>query len=293
MANYPTTSYTNLEERFKSIAGLQSLETTDSAFLRQAVNRRIRTAYERYPWPEFTIIGEKVTLSGVTYNDADPPVVTSLGNDGLIQTYNVNGFADPTSQNANPKPLANDANVIFRIHSSDPTSVFYPEELTFISLVSDVVGSGSTISVPCVKIISSGGPYVGDVWVTYRKDLMSVIKEPTSDGSGGISDTYTSGFIGKESTDNPNVPYTFFEYAAFGAYADFLRGDGQTDKAQVEDQNAELILISEIDKVRNQSRQFRHDVLQYRPQTQFRRHNIQAGGSPINTAGTLLNNNVQ
>jgi hypothetical protein len=131
--------------------------------------------------------------------------------------------------------------------------------------------------------MNPGGPYVGDCYVTYRKDLLSVIAD------GG----YTSGFFGKESTDNPNLPYTFFEYAAFGAYADFLRGDGQTEKAQVEDQNAELILISEIDKVRNQSRQFRHDVLQYRPQTQFRRHNIQAGGSPLNTAGTLLNNNVQ
>jgi hypothetical protein len=100
--------------------------------------------------------------------------------------------------------------------------------------------------------------------VTYRKDLESVV----SDGG-----SYTSGSFGDESGDNPNIPYQFFEYCAFGAYADFLRGDGQTDKAQVEDQNAELILVSEIDKVRNQSRQFRHDVLQYRPQTQFRRHN--------------------
>ena len=39
---------------------------------------------------------------------------------------------------------------------------------------------------------------------------------------------------------------------AFGAYADFLRGDGQTQKAQVEDQNAEMILRQEIDIVRNQ-----------------------------------------
>ena len=47
MANYPTITYQNLEERFKSIAGLGSIETTDAAFLRQAVNHRIRTAFER------------------------------------------------------------------------------------------------------------------------------------------------------------------------------------------------------------------------------------------------------
>ena len=137
---------------------------------------------------------------------------------------------------------------------------------------------------PSVKIINPTVLNSVDVFVTYRKDLSAVISD---------SGSYTSGSFGDESGDNPNIPYQFFEYCAFGAYADFLRGDGQTEKAQVEDQNSELILISEIDKVRNQSRQFRHDVLQYRPQTQFRRHNIQAGGSPVNKPETLLNNNVQ
>jgi len=73
MANYPTLSYDNLEERFKSIAGLASLETTDASFLRQAVNRRIRTCFERYPWPDFTVIGEEFELLAT--------------NDNTIQTF--------------------------------------------------------------------------------------------------------------------------------------------------------------------------------------------------------------
>lgn len=254
MANYPTDSYSNLEQRFKSIAGLQSLETTDAGFLRQSINRRIRTAYERYPWPEFTVVGETVAVA--------------TGDANYIQTYNVDV--------ASGAQLQNDANVIFRIHKSDPTVTRYPDEYTFISLLNS---SGH----PSVKIVNTGAALNTSVYVTYRKDLESIIKD------GG---TYSSGFFGDESGDNPNVPYTFFEYAAFGAYADFLRGDGQTEKAQVEDQNAEFILRSEIDKVRNQSRQFRHDVLQYRPMTQFRRHNIQAGGTPIN-GDTNFGNNVQ
>lgn len=251
MANYPTITYQNLEERFKSIAGLSALETTDAAFLRQAVNRRIRTAFERYPWPDFTVIGESVSLL--------------TADDNTIQTYGTG------------KDLANDSNVVFRIHKTDPTDTRYPEEYTYVS----ALNAGGY---PSVKIINPTVLDSVDVFVTYRKDLSAVI----SDGG-----SYTSGSFGDESGDNPNIPYQFFEYCAFGAYADFLRGDGQTDKAQVEDQNSELILISEIDKVRNQSRQFRHDVLQYRPQTQFRRHNIQAGGSPVNKPETLLNNNVQ
>jgi len=251
MANYPTITYQNLEERFKSIAGLSALETTDAAFLRQAVNRRIRTAFERYPWPDFTVIGESVSLL--------------TANDNTIQTYGTG------------KDLANNSNVVFRIHKTDPTDTRYPEEYTYVS----ALNSGGY---PSVKIINPTVLNSVDVFVTYRKDLSSVISD---------SGSYTSGSFGDESGDNPDIPYQFFEYCAFGAYADFLRGDGQTEKAQVEDQNSELILISEIDKVRNQSRQFRHDVLQYRPQTQFRRHNIQAGGSPVNKPETLLNNNVQ
>ena len=252
MAFYPTLSYENLEERFKSIAGLASLETTDAAFLRQAVNRRIRTCFERYPWPDFTVIGEQVALVA---ND-----------DNTIQTF------------GSGKDLTSNSNVVFRIHKTDPTDTRYPEEYTYVSKLN--LGG-----YPSVKIISPTVLNSVNVFVTYRKDLTDVIADGNS--------AFTSGSFGDESADNPNIPYQFFEYCAFGAYADFLRGDGQTDKAQVEDQNSELILVSEIDKVRNQSRQFRHDVLQYRPQTQFNRHNVQAGGSALNKPESVLNNNVQ
>ena len=260
MANYPTESYTNLTERFKSIAGLQSLETTDASFFRQAVNRRFRTAYQRYPWPDFTVVGEAVEMDGGTSN--------------TIQTFDV---ANPHS---GIKKLANDADVVFRIHKTDPKSSRYPEEYTYVSLL-NAGGKPSVQIVSPSNVFTNDAP--GNVFVTYRKDVESVVK----DGSG------TTGFYGDALGDTDNVPFRFFEYMAFGAYADFLRGDGQTEKAQVEDQNAEMILRQEIDIVRNQSRQFRHDILQYRPQTQFRRHNIQAGGTPLNQNEVMLNNNVQ
>jgi hypothetical protein len=255
MATYPTESYTNLKDRFKSIAGLQSLETTDEAFFRQAINRRFRTAYQRYPWYEFTVIGEEVAIVSA--------------NDNQIITYGSN------------KDLANSADTIFRIHKTDPTDTLYPEEYTFVSMLS--AGNNPNLGEVAVKLINPFGLINGNIFVTYRKDVEEVVK----DGSG------TTGLFGSESGDTMNIPFRFFEYMAFGAYADFLRGDGQTEKAQVEDQNAEMILRQEIDIVRNQSRQFRHDILQYRPQTQFRRHNIQAGGSPLNPTEQLMDNNVQ
>lgn len=254
MANYPTVSYNNLEERFKSIAGLSALETTDAAFLRQSVNRRMRNAYERYPWPQFTVVGESITLLTA---DANTIQVGGTSGTGL--------------------DLAFPASTVFRIHKSNPTSTRYPEEYAFVG----ILNSGGY---PSVKIIQPTTLNSTAVFVTYRKELTNVI----ADGNAA----YTSGFFGDETGDNPNIPYLFFEYVAYGAYSDFLRGDGQTDKAQVEEQNSELLLRMEIDKVRNQSRQFRHDILQYRPSTQFRRHNVIAGGNPVNQDNAVLSNDT-
>lgn len=256
-ANYPTVTYNNLEERFKSVAGLASLETTDAGFLRQSVNRRMRNAYERYPWPQFTVVGESVAMATADNN--------------IIQTSGVVGSGCD---------LAFPASVVFRVQKTNPTTTRYPEEHSFVSLLNTNAGA-TTLGFPAVKIISTTPLNAVNVFVTYRKELNNIITD------GG---TFTSGFLGDELNDNPNVPYIFFEYLAFGAYSDFLRGDGQTDKAQVEEQNAEILLRMEIDKVRNQSRQFRHDILQYRPTTQFRRHNVIAGGNPVNAEAAVLGN---
>jgi hypothetical protein len=239
MANYATATYSQLKSRFQALAGLESLQTTDASFLRDLVNRRARLAHERYPWPQFTVIGESVAI------------VTS--DDNRLRVY------------GSSNKLANDANVVFRIHKADPSSTRYPDEYTFFT----ELDSGGF---PSVKIIEPTALDSINVYVTYRKDLRGEIN----------SGSATSGYYGDEAGDEQNIPNIFFEYMVQGAYADFLRGDGQTEKATVEEQNAEALLIQEIDLVREQGRQFRNDVLQYRAPSQFRRHNIQAGGSPLN-----------
>lgn len=251
MANYPTLKYTQLQDRFRALTGLETLQVTDQAFLRDLVNRRIRIAFERYPWPVFTLVGEPVTLSSNQFT-----------------TYNVGGAG--TS-------LANNANVVFRIHKEDPITTRYPDEHTFLQDTDNITGN------PIIKIISPESLSGQSIYVTYRKDLRDVINV------GGA----TTGYFGDEDGDNQEVPYLFFEYASHGALADFLRGDGQNSKAQAEESYAESLLIHEIDKVSNQGRQFRHDILQYRPPSQFNRHNVAVGGAPIGGEQAQLRNNVQ
>ena len=231
------------------MAGISEMETTDSDFLRQLVNKRIRNAYERYPWPNHTVVGETVT-------SAERPT------------------ANQTVTYGSAKGLVNNADVVFKVHKSDPKSDRYPDEYQFVSHT-DSTGN------PIIQLIEPT-TVTADIYCTYRTALEDVVEDDAG---------YSTGFFGDAAGDNPNIPYQFFEYAVYGAYADFLRGDGQTEKAIAEDQNAELHLRMEIDKVRNQNRQFRHDLLQYRPVTQFRRHMSQAGGVPVNTdASNALGN---
>lgn len=54
------------------------------------------------------------------------------------------------------------------------------------------------------------------------------------------------------STTNSLVPMEFFHYAAHAAFADFLRYDGQNDKAAAEEGYAESLLVLELEDVMNQ-----------------------------------------
>jgi hypothetical protein len=53
-------------------------------------------------------------------------------------------------------------------------------------------------------------------------------------------------------SSNPNVPLEYWHYAAHAAFADFLRYDGQNEKAAVEEQYAESLLVLELENVMNQ-----------------------------------------
>ena len=76
--------------------------------------------------------------------------------------------------------------------------------------------------------ISSEDSYV---YVTYKKPFTAF--------------TTSSNFT----TSTEEVPGEFFQYIAYGSYADFLRMDGQHNKAQLEDQNAEFALAQQLERV--------------------------------------------
>lgn len=60
---------------------------------------------------------------------------------------------------------------------------------------------------------------------------------------------------GPSAPDETNVPNEWFEYMAHGAYADYLRAEGQQEKAALADQEANEILLDELMKLDEQHTQ--------------------------------------
>ena len=82
---------------------------------------------------------------------------------------------------------------------------------------------------------------VEEIFVTYKKPLS--FSRNVSNGSITISDPVTS------LTTGQTIPSEFFQYTAHGVYADFLRMDGQHDKAAFEEQKADLFLATELERI--------------------------------------------
>jgi hypothetical protein len=56
-------------------------------------------------------------------------------------------------------------------------------------------------------------------------------------------------------SSDTDFPYIFSEYVVTGAYSDHLTADGQLDKSMAIQQQAESILLAELDKLERQQGQ--------------------------------------
>ena len=111
----------------------------------------------------------------------------------------------------------NPIDTFLRIYKEEPYGTYSVPELTFY-----VTGNGATLVSPPDDVTT--------VYVDYKKRW-----------EGDYN-----------TTTNTQVPQEWFQYAAHGAFADFLRYDGQNEKAAAEDAYAESLLMLELENVMNQ-----------------------------------------
>ena len=86
------------------------------------------------------------------------------------------------------------------------------------------------------NILNIANTLDNEAFVTYKKQFTAFSVGPSTDAV-----TYTDSTV--------EVPGEFFSYLAHATYADFLRMDGQTDKAFAEEERANLALALELEKV--------------------------------------------
>ena len=157
---------------------------------------------------------ERRQRSAVTFTDGLFHWSDNLPRDGMVlgEARAVSGGSVPFTQ-ATLNPIGS----FLRIYDEAPYGTYSVTELTY-----NVTSDGADIVSPPDGLDT--------VYVDYKKRW---------DGP-------------YNSTTNSLVPMEFFHYAAHGAFADFLRYDGQNEKAAAEEGYAESLLVLELEDVMNQ-----------------------------------------
>ncbi len=242
-------SFTDAEAKYKALVGLDSLNSFDQSVFRHGLKSAFRKAYESYPWPEFCHFGEEVTLN-----------VTKQ-----IRIFNKDN--DPFTSSTEVGVGDNNIDSVLNIFKLDPKTNIDGKEYIFFETISNIASR-------VVQILTNQDLNGQVVYVSYKNDIEDSIKEL-------INPNGTTGFFGSGSGDTNVLPFNLFEYMIQGAYVFYLKSDGQNQKAILEEQYSDKILLEAISKVKNTGKQYRHNLFTERPRSQFSRHNYSQASQVI------------
>ncbi len=236
-----TKTYAELFALIQALCGVvfASIETPR---IKALINRRALRAFRATNyWPRFLKIGEERRLSG----DSAAAITIVSGESYFIETV---GDTDFTLIGAD----SNEVGVYFTATDAGsgtgtvfPALGYLPYSQTGLSSIDTFLRVHKqapyvTASVQeyDIMVTANGATLVsGDLnpataFVTYKAQL---------------SDTYGDG-TGETST----VPAEWYQYLAHGTYADYLRAEGQQEKAALADQEAEGLLQDELIRIDEQ-----------------------------------------
>ena len=236
-----TKTYTELFALIQALCGVvfASIETPR---IKALINRRALRAYRATNyWPRFLKIGEERRLSG----DSAAATTTVSGSSYFIATVGDTNF---TAIGAD----SNTVGVYFTATGAGsgtgtvfPALGYLPYTQTGLSSVDTFLRAHKqapyvTASVQeyDIMVTANGATLVvGDLnpataFLTYKAQLTDTY----GDGAGETSD----------------IPAEWYQYLAHGTYADYLRAEGQQEKAALADQEAEGLLQDELIRIDEQ-----------------------------------------
>lgn len=167
------------------------------------------------------IIAQIQGLCGVNFASIELPRILALINRRAGRAYKACDWwtrylhvGEERTVTSNVIPFTQDGldeiGLFLRIHRTEPWVAAAAQEFAFY-----VDGSGARIT--------AGTLDPGTAWVTYKEAWTPAITALSID-----------------------IPGEFFDFIAYGTYADFLRAEGQQEKALVADQEATAILDEEL-----------------------------------------------
>jgi hypothetical protein len=265
-------TYSDLLGLIQALAGVDAFTTSESTKMLALVNRRLYEAYEGSPtWPRYYyaaqarpitdgVISRSYSVAGGTRTSSlESRVSTTVtivctaavdfvagmqvtisGLSGTVSpngTYTVTGVSTTT---------VDDDTFTYTLSSGTGSEVY--------------TGTGTITPVALPEIgefnrIFSGNPYNASGYREFQFVVDSEGAKIINRGgtANGAWVNLKQEWPGPYTTASTDIPQEFFNYTAHAAYADFLRMDGQTDKAIVEEKVAQNYLDIELMKAENQS----------------------------------------
>ena len=210
-------TYSDLLLRIKALAGVNDFTATELTFMNSLVNRRANAAYEATDyWPRYLVVGERRSLS--------TPTVAA----GAIEAGST--YTILTVGNTNFVSIGASANTVGVVFVATATGTGTGTASLSTNIVPFTQAGKSTIDT-FLRIHKTYQPFYLysapelEYYVTYKK----VADAP-----------YTSA--------STNIPGEWFNYLAHASFADFLRQDGQNEKAVLEENIAKGILDDQLQK---------------------------------------------
>lgn len=267
-------TYTDLFDLIESLAGVDEFAPTESTKILAMANRRLRQAYDSCDvWPRYMRLDARPAPDGIVPYSYDASAgirnSSSVTRDGATVTFVTSGvdFNVVTGQRVMVSGLSGtvDPNGFFTVASVDGQTVTYNLESGTGTETYTGTGLFTPVTLPNVEVfmrlhdknpVQGVGGWEYDFFVD-SNGANIVGNYPELDG---FFVTYKAVWDGPYTTASANIPQEWFYYVAHATYADFLRMDGQVDKAMAEEAVAQMYLDTELTKAgqqRNMNNLFR------------------------------------
>ena len=265
-------TYANILIRIRALAGVDAFTTSELTLINSLINRRGYQAYrESDTWVRFIVAAEarpgplNIIPFAYTANDGNRSISAASRN-GTTVTVTVTADIDGDFVTGQYLTMAGMTGTVepdgsYQVTVTDDAEFTY--ELTTTntatetySLISATAQPDDISEVDTFIRVFNAFPYnlIGGGEYTFyvQSDGCHVVGNYTE--APGFYVSYKKQWDGPyDATSNTDIPLEFFNYMAHAAYADFMRMDGQVDKALVEEQVAKEYLALELMRPQNQA----------------------------------------